>query len=78
MWVGNFSEGRVEVETESGMGVIDTSGKAIVEPIYDSVEYDCRSGRTRAWSGEKCVVFDYEGHAIETEDIPNYPPRSVG
>ena len=78
VWVGNFSEGRVEVETESGMGVIDTSGKAIVEPIYDSVEYDCRSGRTRAWSGEKCVVFDYEGHAIETEDIPNYPPPKCG
>lgn len=78
VWVGNFSEGRVEVENESGMGVIDTSGKAIVEPIYDSVEYDSRSGRTRAWSGEKCVVFDYEGHAIETEDIPNYPPPKDG
>ena len=78
LWVGNFSEGRVEVETESGMGVIDTSGKCIVEPVYDSVEYDCRSGRTRAWRGEQCIVFDYEGRVVEAEDIPIYPPPKDG
>lgn len=74
VWVGNFSEGRAEVETESGMGVIDRKGEIIVEPIYDSVEYDSRSGRTRAWRGEECIIFDYEGSVVEPTDMPNYPP----
>ncbi len=77
VWVGNFSEGRVEVETELGMGVIDRKGEIIVEPIYDSVEYDCRSGRTRAWRGEECIVFDYEGLVVEPADMSNYPPPKV-
>ena len=74
VWVGNFSEGRVEIETESGMGVIDRRGEIVVEPIYDSVEYDCRSGCTRAWRGEQKAIFDYEGQPIESADEPNYPP----
>ena len=72
VWVGNFSEGRAEVETESGMGVIDYQGRSIVEPIYDSVEYDCRSGRTRAWRRDECIVFDYEGLVVESDGATDY------
>ncbi len=77
VWVGNFSEGRAEVETELGMGVIDRQGGIVVEPIYDSVEYDCRSGCTRAWLGDECIVFDYEGRVAEPTNMSNYPPPKV-
>lgn len=73
-WVGDFYEGRAEVESESGMGVINRDGEFVIAPIYDSVEYDCRSGRTRAWRGEECLLFDYEGDRISTMESVCAPP----
>lgn len=66
LWVSDFSEGRAEVETASGMGVINRQGEFVIPPIYESIEYDCSSGRTRAWLGERCVEFDYEGVEIDS------------
>lgn len=74
-WVGDFSEGRAEVETAEGMGVINRDGDYIVPAVYDSVEYDSRSGKTRAWQGAECFLFDYEGHAVECDAV--YPPPCV-
>lgn len=73
-WVGDFEEGRAEVQTLSGMGVINREGGFVVPALYDSVEYDSHSGCTTAWRGEVCVVFDYEGRVIADEELPAYPP----
>ena len=75
--MGDFEEGRAEVQTLSGMGVINRDGELVVPALYDSVEYDSHSGRTTAWRGEVCVVFDYEGHVITDEELPAYPPPYV-
>lgn len=64
-WVGDFSEGRAEVETAEGMGVINRDGDFVVPAVYDSVEYDSRSGKTWAWQGAECFLFDYEGCVVE-------------
>ncbi len=75
-WVGDFYEGRAEVESESGMGLINREGEFVILPIYDSVEYDYHSGCTRAWIGEECLLFDYEGKRVGAlESTCDPPPR---
>lgn len=77
-WVGDFYEGRAEVESESGMGVINREGEFVIPPLYDSVEYDYRSGCTRAWIGEEYLLFDYEGNRIGAlGSACDPPPREV-
>ena len=76
-WVGDFYEGRAEVETATGMGLIDREGEFVVPAIYDSVEYDYRSGLTRAWRDERCITFDYEGVELSADDEPIYPPPQI-
>lgn len=77
-WVGDFYEGRAEVESESGMGLINREGEFVILPIYDSVEYDYHSGCTRAWIGEECLLFDYEGKRVGAlENACDPPPREV-
>lgn len=72
-WVGDFYEGRAEVESEAGMGLINREGEFVIPPIYDSVEYDYRSGNTQVWSSGVCLLYDYEGNRIDAmENI--FPP----
>ena len=73
-WVGDFSEGRAEVQTHAGMGVINREGEFVVPAIYDSIEYDPLSGHTTAWRGDECITFDYEGRIITDDAEPVYPP----
>ena len=78
-WVGDFYEGRAEVESESGMGLINREGEFVILPIYDSVEYDYHSGCTRAWIGEECLLFDYEGKRVGAlESACDPPPTRSG
>ncbi len=65
LWAGDMREGRAEVETASGMGLIDCEGRYIIEPHYQIVEYDVTSGCSRAKSGGEWFVFDYQGRLIE-------------
>ncbi|MFI3292146.1 MAG: WG repeat-containing protein [Rikenellaceae bacterium] len=63
-WAGDFHEGRAEVETESGMGLIDKAGNYIIEPKYKIVDYDVDSGLSRVRQGDKWALFNYMGEQI--------------
>ena len=70
LWVNDFCEGRAEVETAKGMGLIDKAGRYIIEPRYEVVEYDSRSGRSMARQREEWIEFDYSGQRlVEKETV---------
>ena len=58
----NFCENRAVVETADGAGVIDRTGRRIVETRYDMAERDEESGCFIARDGEEWFMFDYFGH----------------
>ena len=68
LWVNDFCEGRAEVETAEGMGLIDKSGRYIIEPRYGVVEYDPRSGCSMARQREEWIEFDYSGQRLVEEE----------
>ncbi len=63
-WAGDFHEGRAEVETETGMGLIDRNGEYIIPPIYKIVDYDVDCGLSRVRDGEHWALFNYVGEQI--------------
>ncbi len=69
LWAGDMREGRAEVETSSGMGLIDNRGNFIIEPRYQIVEFDIKTGHSRVKSGQKWLTFDYNGVLLDLEDI---------
>lgn len=40
VWAGDFREGRAEVQTQTGMGLIDRRGCYVIPPEYEIVDYD--------------------------------------
>ncbi len=63
-WAGDFHEGRAEVETETGMGLIDKCGRFIIEPKYKIVDYNVDYGLSRVRLGDKWALFNYMGEMI--------------
>lgn len=64
-WANDFHEGRAEVQTADGrMGLIDKSGRYVLEPRYEIVEYDDRTGRVLARLDGRWAAFDYEGRQL--------------
>lgn len=64
-WANDFHEGRAEVTTADGrMGLIDKTGRFILEPRYEIVEYDDRKGRSLARLDGRWAAFDYEGRQL--------------
>ncbi len=63
-WAGDFHEGRAEVETETGMGLIDKEGNYIIEPKYKIVDYDVDCGLSRVRQGDQWALFNYIGEQI--------------
>ena len=64
-WASDFMEERARVMTqEHRRGVIDSSGREIIAPIYDEVCYSVDSGKTVVVSNNMCAVFDYNGYQI--------------
>ena len=65
LWAGDFHEGRAEVQTADGrMGLIDKTGRYVLEPHYEIVEYDDRTGRLLARFDGRWAAFDYEGRQL--------------
>ncbi len=60
----NFHEGRAAVTLEERMGLIDCYGKTIIEPLYDIVDYNTRSGYARVKSGDKWAIFSHNGEQV--------------
>lgn len=64
-WAGDFHEGRAEVESETGMGLIDKQGEFVIEPLYKIVEYDVASGLSRVRRGDdEWALFNYSGEQV--------------
>lgn len=64
-WANDFHEGRAEVQTADGrMGLIDKTGRYILEPRYEIVEYDETTGRVIARLDGRWAAFDYEGRQL--------------
>ncbi len=68
-----FYEGRAKVETEQGFGTIDTSGRVIVPAIFESLEYNRKSGFSIAKSGNIWHYCHYDGQvkALKEGEYPN-------
>lgn len=61
-WVDDFREGRAAVQNfDSRMGLIDKSGREIIDVGYDIVEYDASTGRSWVCLGSRWAQFDYSG-----------------
>ncbi len=63
-WAGDFHEGRAEVETEGGMGLIDKQGNFIIPAIYKIVDYDVDCGLSRVRKDDMWALFNYSGEQI--------------
>ncbi|MFR9602756.1 MAG: WG repeat-containing protein [Rikenellaceae bacterium] len=63
-WASDFHEGRAEVETETGMGLIDREGNYIIEPIYKIVDYDIECGLSRVRNEDQWALYNYMGEQI--------------
>ncbi len=64
MWADDFREGRAVVESVRGFGLIDKSGREVVEPRFDDLDYDVRSGRSTVRLDGKCAEFSYTGEQL--------------
>lgn len=64
LWAESFREGRAEVETQSGMGLINKQGEFLIEPIYQIVDYDDMEGVAHIKYGEAWAMTDYFGNRI--------------
>jgi hypothetical protein len=64
LWANDFCEGRAEVDTEQGMGLIDREGNYIIDPIYETVEFDAENGWSRVCRDGKWALFDYSGEQL--------------
>ncbi len=65
LWAANMREGRAEVETEQGMGLIDIKGDYIVEPNNQIVEFDPDRVVVRVKRNNEWTTLDYEGQPLE-------------
>ncbi len=63
-WASDFHEGRAEVETETGMGLIDKEGNYIIAPKYDIVDYSVECGLSRVRKDNEWALFNYMGVQI--------------
>lgn len=65
LWADDFREGRAVVETENGMGLIDTSGREVIPAIYDDVCYDIVGGESTVRLDGQSTVFSYDGRQLD-------------
>ena len=64
LWANDFCEGRAEVQTKRGMGLIDKQGNYIIDPIYEAVEFDVEKGVVRVCQKKRWALFDYSGNQL--------------
>lgn len=60
-WAGDFREGRAEVETPTGMGLIDRQGCYVIPPEYEIVKYDPVESVVYVRKNGLWAEFDYLG-----------------
>ena len=60
----DFREGRAEVQTAQGMGLIDKRGRYVIEPRYEIVDYNPYTGCSRIRSEGLWALADYNGRIV--------------
>ena len=61
---GDFREGRAEVETPGGMGLIDRNGNYVIPPEYEIVDYIPTESIVRVRQNGRWAEFDYLGQRL--------------
>ena len=64
LWAADFREGRAEVQTARGMGLIDRPGAEVIPARYDIVEYDAAQSLVYVREGERWARFDRQGRQL--------------
>lgn len=64
LWADDFREGRAEVKCASGFGVIDKRGEFVLNPCFDSVEWDDMQTTIRARLDDRELLFGYNGEIL--------------
>ena len=64
VWAADFREGRAEVQTAQGMGLIDKRGHYVIEPRYEIVDYNPYTGCSRIRSEGLWALADYNGRIV--------------
>lgn len=64
IWAGDFREGRAEVQTATGMGLIDRQGCYVIPPEYEIVDYDPSTSIIRVRLDGRWALFDYLGRRL--------------
>lgn len=64
IWAGDFHEGRAEVQTKTGMGLIDRKGDYVIPPEYEIVDYDPVNSIVHVRSNGLWALFDYLGRRL--------------
>ncbi len=62
-----FREGRAEVETAGGKGLIDKEGRALLEPVYEELAWDEYFGLTTVMKEGRWSLLDREGILLTAE-----------
>lgn len=63
-WAGDFREGRAEVELPGGMGLIDRTGRYVIPPCQEIVDYDPVRSVVRVRSGGLWALYDITGERL--------------
>ncbi len=61
LWANDMHEGRAEVKTAGGMGLIDGRGRYVIDPRYEVVDYDMSSNCVMVRQAGLWARFDYNG-----------------
>ena len=64
LWASDFHEGRAEVQTRTGMGLIDREGGYVIPPEYEIVDYDPAVSIVHVRHGGRWALFDYLGRRL--------------
>ncbi len=64
VWAGDMQEGRAEVETAEGMGLIDAQGAYVIAPQYEIVEFNPQTTQSLVRECGVWSLFDYQGRII--------------
>ena len=76
VWAGDFREGRAEVQTQTGMGLIDRRGCYVIPPEYEIVDYDPAASVVHVRNNGHWALFDYLGRRLT--EFRTEVPESCG
>lgn len=64
LWAEEFCENRAVVETRTGYGVIDETGKEIISSVFDYIRYDKNKTLFYVTCDHQTACIDYNGRII--------------